>query len=116
LNLEDGQATVLVMLDCTRAFAMIAQDLMVCKMRAFQRYSDGVTAFGSYLSDRTRCVRSDGEYSTVRCIEYRVPKSSVLKSPFLFISFIFDVSGVIHFCHIYADDLQIYHNSSVADL
>jgi hypothetical protein len=29
-----------------------------------------------------------------------------------------DVSGVIHFCrlHIYADDLQIYFSSSVADL
>jgi hypothetical protein len=38
--------------------------------------------------------------------------------PLLFISFIDDVSGVIHFCrfHIYADDLQIYHSSSVADL
>jgi hypothetical protein len=36
----------------------------------------------------------------------------------LFISFIDDVSGVIHFFrfHIYADDLQIYHSSSVADL
>jgi hypothetical protein len=37
---------------------------------------------------------------------------------FFFISFIDDVSGVIHFCrfHIYADDLQIYHSFSVADL
>jgi hypothetical protein len=36
----------------------------------------------------------------------------------LFISFIYDVSGVIHFClfHIYAADLQIYHSSFVADL
>jgi hypothetical protein len=36
----------------------------------------------------------------------------------LFISFIDDVSGEIHFSrfHIYADDLQIYHSSSVADL
>jgi hypothetical protein len=43
--------------------------------------------------------------------------ASVL-SLLLFISFIDDVSGVIHFCrfHIYADDLQIYHSSSVADL
>jgi hypothetical protein len=38
--------------------------------------------------------------------------------PPLFISFIDDVSSVILFCcfHIYADDLQIYHSSSVADL
>jgi hypothetical protein len=57
------------MLDFTQAFDMIAHDLMACKMRAFQRYSDGATAFlGSYLSDRTQCVRSDGEYSTVRAL------------------------------------------------
>jgi Reverse transcriptase (RNA-dependent DNA polymerase) len=53
LNLEDGQATVLV--DFSPAFDMIAHDLMVCKMRASQRYSDGATALF-------------GEYSTVRGI------------------------------------------------
>jgi hypothetical protein len=52
---------------------MIAHYFMVCKMRASQRYSDGATPLlGSYLSDRTQCVRSDGEYSTVRGIEYGV--------------------------------------------
>jgi hypothetical protein len=50
---------------------------------------------GSYLSDRTQCVRSDSEYSAVRGIEYGVPHGSVL-SLLLFISFIEDVSGVIH--------------------
>jgi hypothetical protein len=51
-----------------------------------------------------------------RGIEYGVPQVSVLDS-LLFISFIEDFSGVIHFSrfHIYADDLQIYHSSSVAD-
>jgi hypothetical protein len=75
LNLEHGQATILVMLDFTQAFDMIAHDLMACKMRAFERYSDGATAlFGSYLFDWTQCVRSDGEYSTVRDIECGDPQ------------------------------------------
>jgi hypothetical protein len=110
-NLEDGQANVLVMLDFTQA-----HDLIVCKMRTSQWYSDGAAVLlGSYLSDRTQCVRSDGEYSTVRGIEYSVPQGSVL-APIFFISFIDDVSGVIHLCrfHIYAD--EILHSSSVADL
>jgi hypothetical protein len=48
---------------------MIAHDLMVCKMSGSQRYSDGATALlGSHMSDRTQCVRSNGEYSTVRGI------------------------------------------------
>jgi hypothetical protein len=118
LNLEDGQATVLVMLDFTQAFDMIAHDLMVCKMGAYQRYSDAATALlGSYLFDRTQCLRSDGEYFTVKGIECGVSQGSVL-DPLLFISIIDDVSGAIHFCrfHIYADDLQIHHSSSVADL
>jgi hypothetical protein len=34
LNLEDGQVTVLVMLDFTQAFDMTAHDFMVCKMWA----------------------------------------------------------------------------------
>jgi hypothetical protein len=55
------------MLDFTQAFDMIAHDLMLCKMSAFQRYSGGAIAFlGSYLSDWTQCVRSDGVYSTVK--------------------------------------------------
>jgi hypothetical protein len=62
LNLEDGQASVLVMLNFTQAFDMIAHDLMVCKMRASQRYFNGETALlSSYLSNRPQCMRSDGE-------------------------------------------------------
>jgi hypothetical protein len=69
--IEDGPAIVLVMRDFTQAFDMIAHDLMECKMRGSQRYSDGATALlGINLSDRTQCVRCDGEYYTVRGIEY----------------------------------------------
>jgi hypothetical protein len=56
LNMEDGQAIVLVMLDFTQAFDMIAHYLMVCKIRGSQRSYDKVTTLlGSYFSGRTRC-------------------------------------------------------------
>jgi hypothetical protein len=46
-----------------------------------------------------------------------VPQWLVL-GPLLFISYINDVSKLIKYSqfHIYADDLQIYHSSSVSDL
>jgi hypothetical protein len=49
LNLEDRQVTVLVMLDFTQAFDMIAHDLMVCKIRGSQSYSDGATALFGWV-------------------------------------------------------------------
>jgi hypothetical protein len=74
LNLEDEQVIVLVMLDFTQAYDMIAHDLMSWKMRASQRNSDEATALlGLYLSARKQLVRSDDEYSTVRGIKYGVP-------------------------------------------
>jgi hypothetical protein len=80
----------MVMLDFTQAFDMIAHELMVCKMRASQRYFDGATALlGSYLSDRRQCVRSNGEYSTVKGIDYGVPQGSVLGPLLFFVIFVF---------------------------
>jgi hypothetical protein len=88
LNLEDGQATVLVMLDFPQTFDMIAHDLMECKtIVVVFCWGDGFARL---------ILRSDGEYSTVRGIEYGVLQGFVL-GPLLFISFIDDVSGVIYF-------------------
>jgi hypothetical protein len=93
---------------------MIAHDLMMCKMRATQRYSEGATAHicltgHSVWGLMVNILRSQA----LNMVFLRV----LFFAHFCFISFI-DVSGVIHFCrfHIYADDLQIYHSSSVADL
>jgi hypothetical protein len=108
IELGRRAATFLVMLDFTQAFDMIAHDLM----GGFPEIFWWATALlGTYLSDRSQCVRSFGEYSMVRSIEYGVLHYNMV----LFIYFIDDLSGVIHFCrlHIYADDLQISQSSSI---
>jgi regulator of sigma D len=91
---------------------------MLCKLRNLQNYSGGAGMLvDSYLNGRTQFVRCGEKESSVGRVTCSVPQGSVL-GPLLFISYINDVSKVIKYCrfHIYADDLQIYHSSSVSDL
>jgi hypothetical protein len=55
-------------------------------------------------------VRYGGQKSSVGAVTCGALQESVL-GPFLFISYIHDVSRDIRYCRfdIYADDLQIYH-------
>jgi hypothetical protein len=116
-NMEDGQVTVLVLLDFSQAFDMVIHGLLLCKLRNLQNYSDGDRMLvDSYLNGRTQFVRCGEKDSSVGRVTCGVPQGSVL-GPLLFISYIYDVSKVIKYSwfHIYADNLQIYHSSSVSD-
>jgi hypothetical protein len=70
----------------------------------------------SYLNGRTQFVRCREKKSSVGRVTCGVLQGSVL-GPLLFV-YIDDVSRVITYSrfHIYADDLQIYHSTSVSDL
>jgi hypothetical protein len=61
-----------------------------------------------------RCGEKESSVGRMTC---GVPQESVL-GPLLFVSYVNVVSRVIKYSrfHIYADDLQIYHSSSVLDL
>jgi hypothetical protein len=60
-----------------------------------------------------RCGEKESSVGRVTC---GLPQGSDL-GPLLFFSYINDVSRFIKYSwfHIYADDLQIYHSSSVSD-
>jgi hypothetical protein len=117
LSMEDGQATVLLLLDFSQVFDMVVHGLLMCKLQNAQNYSVGAGMLvGSYLVERAQFVRSGGQESSVGALTCGVPHGSVL-GPLLFISYIDDVSRVIrYYCfHIYVDDLQIYHTCAVSD-
>jgi hypothetical protein len=84
---------------------MVVNELLLNKMSMLQSYlSDGQTQFVKYGEKR----------SSAGGVTRGIPHRSVV-SPILFISYI--DSGVIRCCqfHIYADDLQIYRSSDIAE-
>jgi hypothetical protein len=102
--MEDGQVTVLVLVDFSEASDMVIHKLLLRKLKNLQNYSNGAQMLvGSYLNGRSRW--EDHAWCSVL-------------GPFSFVSYIDGVSMVIKYSrfHIYADSLQIYHSFSVSDL
>jgi hypothetical protein len=66
LNIEDGQVTILVLLNFSQAFDMVTHGLLLCKLKNLQNYKDGAWMLvDSYLSGRTQFVKCVDEYFVV---------------------------------------------------
>jgi hypothetical protein len=53
--MQDEQVTVLVLLDFSQAFDMVIHELLLCKLKNLQNYSDGARMLvDSYLNGRTQ--------------------------------------------------------------
>jgi len=112
LSLDQGCATVLVMLDLSAAFDTIDHGTLLRRLENRFGVSDKCLSWiNSYLSKRFQTVCVDGELSEPVLMKYSVPQGSVL-GPKYFIMYTKPVGdicrahGLIH--HFYADDSQIY--------
>ena len=111
LNGNNGDITLLVLLDLSAAFDTIDHDILVQRLE--HKYGIKGTAlnwFRSYLSDRTQSVVIEDTNSEKKYLKYGVPQGSKL-GPILFNSYIAPVSEIAHNHNIidekYADDEQL---------
>jgi hypothetical protein len=57
LSMEDGQVTVLLLLDFSQVFDMVVHGMLLCKLQNAQNYSVGAGMLvGSYLGERIQFV------------------------------------------------------------
>jgi hypothetical protein len=79
LRMEDGQVTVLLLLDFSLSFDMGVHEVLLCKLRNTQNYSVGDDMLvGSYLGERTQFVRSGGQESSVGTLTCGISSWSAL--------------------------------------
>nr|CAH7757999.1 unnamed protein product [Callosobruchus chinensis] len=108
-SLDAGLATLLVLLDFSKAFDTLDHSLLLAKLRYFGLDEMCLKLFESYLHNRHQCVFVDNNYSDFQSVTSGVPQGSVL-GPLFFIIYTSDMFKVIEHCNIqgYADDTQLY--------
>ena len=118
---DGGSASILVLLDYSRAFDSINIPMLLAKMSYYGFHKSTVEWFDSYLTDRSQRVEInalDGTSLTSqdRLVYRGVPQGSIL-GPLLFILYTADIPNSINSCkyHLYADDLQLYLPIRVSD-
>jgi len=108
---DDGDLSVLVLLDLSAAFDTVDHDILLTRLKVF--FGIGGAALDwlqSYLTSRLECVRRGSARSTHKTVLFGVPQESVL-GPLLFILYtaglIDRIEGYGLNPHLYADDTQI---------
>ncbi|KAI5725321.1 hypothetical protein M8J77_013834 [Diaphorina citri] len=109
LSLDAGKATILVLLDMSKAFDSVDFDVLIATLKGMGLSDNTLSWIGSYLRGRRQRVMHDGKYSEWKPINSGVPQGSVA-GPLLFTIYITSLQRVFRHCkyHVYADDIQIY--------
>lgn len=116
--MSNNQATILVLLDFSKAFDSLDHAILTHKLKStFAFSSKTCDLIFSYLSGRCISVTTNGVCSNDMPILSGVPQGSIL-GPLLFSLYINDLPAVLRhtYIHLYADDAQIYRSSSLKAL
>ncbi|CAK1585439.1 unnamed protein product [Parnassius mnemosyne] len=115
-GMENRQVTILTLLDFSNAFNTVDFDILLAVLRSINVSPAATDWFRSYLFGRRQCIRIEDTYSSWCSLDAGVPQGGVL-SPLLFSIFIRSItSGITSLYHLYADDLQIYSQTSINNL
>ncbi|CAG4957224.1 unnamed protein product [Colias eurytheme] len=119
-NSDEGNGSLLVLLDFTRAFDCIDVEMMVAKLKYYGVSTNACKWFQSYLMYRKQYViiqnGDNSERSVDRTLSRGCPQGSIL-SPLLFSIYTADLAKQIKNgkIHLYADDTQIYYPINTKD-
>ncbi|GFR86017.1 reverse transcriptase [Elysia marginata] len=112
LSCDDGNITVLTLLDLSAAFDSIDHAILFERLSINIGLGGNVLAwFKSYLSGRTQSVKIDEHTSDIMPLNYGVPQVCVL-GPVLYTLYTLSIAETIKpysvGYHMYADDTQLY--------
>lgn len=114
---DQGKLTAAVLLDYSKAFDAVHHPMLLSVLHFMGCSRSAIDMFGSFLSDRSQCVRMAGRCSTSIPVHRGVPQGSIL-GPLLFSIYTCRLPCVVEHCQLqmYADDVQIYLSFPVTEM